>query len=337
LNGGAGVDTITGGAGNDTIKGAAGADVISAGEGDDTLTYLLTADLFSSNAAVDSITGGDGTDTLSVGTTTIDFTIAATDIWTRVTGVETIKAVANTADALITLDDSAWTAGIRTVDISAVDSTGTEDDSKIDASDVDGGGLTLIGSAKGVTSITGGDGADTITGGIDADVINGGLGSDTVVFASTAALNGSDALTLDTTDVLDFTAFLGAGYARIGEIGDTITPIQDNGTADVNITGKLAILEVANGAAGTVDSPAELFALIDGAGDAFALSSGRAVVVVNDLGSNAEDDGDAYIFFINTTLDGAAGLTASDIVLVGTATDILGTDATWTWGSDNFA
>jgi Ca2+-binding RTX toxin-like protein len=341
LTGGAGIDTITGGAGNDTITGAGAADVISAGEGDDTLTYLATLDLFASNAAVDSITGGDGTDTLSVGTSGTDFTIAATDIWTRVTGVETIKAVANTVDALITLDDTAWTAGVRTVNISAVDSTGAEDDSLIDASDVSGGGLTLIGSAKGITSITGGDGADTITGGIDADVIIGGDGADTVVFASTAALNGSDVLTLDTTDVLNFTAFLGAGYTRIGEIGDTITAIADSGNADVNITGKLAILEVANADAGEVDTPAELFDLIDGATNAFALSSGRAVIIVNDLGTAAagvgNDDGDSYIFFIDTTLDGASGLSVSDIILVGTAVDIAGTDDTWTWESDNFA
>ncbi|SVB92066.1 uncharacterized protein METZ01_LOCUS244920, partial [marine metagenome] len=118
--GGTGVDTITAGAGNDTITGAGGADVIDAGAGNDTLVYLLTADLFSGNAEVDtSFAGGIGTDTLQVGTTGTAFVIANNDIWTGVTGVETISYVANTATVTIDLDVTAYTAGIRTVNVSA--------------------------------------------------------------------------------------------------------------------------------------------------------------------------------------------------------------------------
>jgi hypothetical protein len=59
------------------------------------------------------------------------------------------------------------------------------------------------------------------------------------------------------------------------------------------------------------------------------------VVVVNDLGDQG-DDGDAYIFFIDTTADGSSGLSALDISLVGTATDIAGTGTTWTFLAANF-
>jgi hypothetical protein len=80
----------------------------------------LTADLFSSNAAVDSIVGGDGTDMLSVGKTGTTFAIGNADAWTRITGVESIVAVANTAAVTISLDSTAATTGIAKVDLSAV-------------------------------------------------------------------------------------------------------------------------------------------------------------------------------------------------------------------------
>lgn len=336
LTGSANKDVITGGAGADTITGGALADTISGGDGDDIIVYALTADLFSAGALVDtSVAGGNGTDTIRVGTTGTAFAIAATDAWTGVTSVEKILAVANTAAVTIDLDSTAWAAGVRTVDISAgTKATGN----LIDASEITGGGMTLIGSATGATTITGGSGADTLTGGTAADTFetNGG-GADTIVFAATAAANGSDTLTIDTSDILKFSNFLGAGYGIVGELGATITAIQDSGTADVNITGKLAVLEVANADAGAADTAAELFALINGTGNAFAISAGRAVVIVNDLGSVAGDNGDAYVFFIDTTADGVTGLSAADITLVGTATNIAGTDATWTWAVANFA
>lgn len=181
ISGGAGVDTITGNAGADTITGAAGADVISAGAGDDILVYATDALLFTAgNAVEDSIAGGDGTDIIRIGTTGTKVTIGSSDAWTRASSVETIEAVANTATISITLANSAYTSGIRTVDISA----GTAASGNVINADTYSGlyeaALTLTGSATGVTTINGGDGADTITGGTGADVLTGGLGGDTI-------------------------------------------------------------------------------------------------------------------------------------------------------------
>jgi Ca2+-binding RTX toxin-like protein len=70
ITGDSGVDTITGGAGADVITGGAGADVIAGGDGDDSFVYLLTADLFTSQAKVDGSVAGNGGsgDQLTVGT-----------------------------------------------------------------------------------------------------------------------------------------------------------------------------------------------------------------------------------------------------------------------------
>jgi hypothetical protein len=312
--------------------------VIDGGAGNDSLVYKLTADLFDTNAAVDSIDGGADTDTLTVGTTGTAFAVAATDVWSRISNVETLTAVANTEAVTIDLDVTAYAAGLRTVDISAAaKATGNV----IDASEITGGGMTLTGSATGVTTFTDGAGDDTITGGSAADVITTTTSTsdnDTIVFAATAALNGTDVLNIATGDILNFSAFLGEGYSIVGELGAAITAVADSGTADVNITGKLAVLEVAAADDGTVDAASELFALIDGSGDAFALSSGRAVVVVNTLGTAGGDDGSVDIFFLDTTLDGSSGLSVNDIKVVGASnTDIVGTDATWTWATANFA
>ena len=180
ITGGAGVDTISGGAGADAITGGDGADVITGGAGNDTFNYLLTADLFSTNAVVDSISGGDGTDVITGGTTGTAFGIAATDVWTRATSVETFTANANTAAVTVDLHNSAYTAGIRTIDISAgTAATGntilTDNYTGLFSADT-----VMIGSATGVTTFTGGAGADTITGGTAGDSITGGAGADVI-------------------------------------------------------------------------------------------------------------------------------------------------------------
>ena len=339
ISAGAGADVIVGGDGADTITGAAGADDIDAGAGNDTLNYLLVADLFTGGVSVDTIEGGDGTDTLKLGTTGKNDTVADTMDWTGITSVETLKLNANTLLLSVSLHSTAYEAGLRTVDLSA----GTAATLNVlDASEITLGGMTLIGSATGETAITGGTGEDTITGGSADDTIDADDGeADTIVFASTAALNGTDTLTIDTSDVLNISAFLGSGYSTVGVIGESITPIQDDGNKDVNIAGKLVVLEVANADAGTVASAAQLFDLITGTGNAFAMASGKAVVVVNDLGTTIagvdQDDGDAYIFFIDAALDGLAGVSVNDIKLVGTAADITGTGEASTWTVDNFA
>ena len=123
ITGGGNADIISGGAGADTITGGSGADTLNGGADNDNFIYLLTADLMTGQAKTDtSVAGGDGTaDKLTLGTSGTAFAIANNDIWTGITTIEKIVAVANTAAVTIALDLTAQTAtGIETVDISAV-------------------------------------------------------------------------------------------------------------------------------------------------------------------------------------------------------------------------
>jgi len=132
------------------------------------------------NVVEDSISGGDGTDVIQIGTTGTDVEIIASDSWARASSVESIVANANTGTADIDLNANAYTAGIRTIDISAVTgATGntilTDNYTGLFKADT-----VMIGSATGVTTFTAGAGDDTITGGTAADSINGGAGADTI-------------------------------------------------------------------------------------------------------------------------------------------------------------
>lgn len=321
LIGSANADSITGGSAADTITGGVGADTMTGGDGNDTFVILTSVTAVSTNALIDSIVGGNGTDTIQVGTNGSDFAIAATDSFARAATVERILAVANTGEVDIKLAANAWDAGIREIDISAGSkATGNE----IDIDLIVGGGMTVRGSSTGVTTFTGGAGADTVYSGSAADVINMKESKDVIMFGASAVANGEDTITVDLqdADVMNFSAFLGS-YSIIGDdgVGTDITMIADDGTADVNIAGKLAILDVAHADAATVDTAAELFALIDGTGDALALSSGKAVVIAFKA-EQATNTGNttAKIFFVDTSADGASGLSVNDVTLVGNMT-----------------
>jgi Ca2+-binding RTX toxin-like protein len=221
VTGAANADTISTGGGNDKLTGAAGADTLTGGGGNDDFFYLLTADLFAANTTVDtSISGGDGTDELQVGTSGTNFAIAGADVWAGVTSVETITSVANTNAVSITLDVTAYAAGVREVDISLADS-GNNGGNVIDISEyvgtdtttligADGSGSQTIKGGAGPDSITGGGGIDTITGGGSSDNITVGAGNDIVNY--TVAEVGATAATQDIitdfevgTNVIDFT------------------------------------------------------------------------------------------------------------------------------------
>lgn len=339
-----------------TIKGSdtSAVDTITGGSAADTIVYDDAADLFTGTALIDSINGGSGTDILQIGTSSAGLDITNTISFARASNIETIKALASTDGTSIVLNADAWTAGIRTVDLSAADSDAvtSANASTIDVRTITGGDMTLIGSSAGATTFFGGDGADTMTGGAGNDTFNIGDGKDVVKFAASAAANGSDTLTIEdeigaaattTTEaadavVFDFSAFLGSNYNIVGSDGITtaITGVAANATGDVDITGKLAIIDSV-ATAGDIDTAAELFALIDGSGDAFALSAGKAVVVVEDAQATG-DGSDAYFFMIDTTADGSAGLSVSDITLVGTAANIDVLDnATMAFTTANFA
>ena len=133
-----------------------GDDTITGGAGNDILNYAATTDLFTSNAVVDSIVGGDGVDTLLVGTSGTAFAIANTNVWSRISDVETVKAAAYIDAVTIALDVSAAVAGITKVDLSdAAKSSGNVIDVSEFTASTD---TTLVGSSVGNTDITGGAG-----------------------------------------------------------------------------------------------------------------------------------------------------------------------------------
>jgi len=170
-----------------SIEGGSGADTLIGGTLNDTFIYDTDALLFnSSGGAIDTITGGAGNaDIIRVGGTVgTAVTIANTDSFANITGIERIVSAAITAGATIALDVTAETAGINRVDLSAAITTANS----IDVSEYVSAGVTILGSSTVVDTITGGGGADTITGGGGADVIDGGAGNDSLVYLLTADL-----------------------------------------------------------------------------------------------------------------------------------------------------
>jgi len=326
LTGSAGIDSITGGAGADVITGGALADVLTGGAGADTFAYAAVADILDSTTAIlDSVTGGDGNDTIQFTVTDASATVAIADTnsWSRVTGVEFLKSSGATTYAItIDLDSTAFAAGITTVDLSS--DTNTTGANVIDVNEL-GGAVTIVGGS-GVETITGTASDDNIRGGRGADVITGGDGDDTFVFESTAALNGVDAIVWGSgsaDDVFNFANFLPSGSALdVNGAGTSgLGAFTADSVDDVNIANKVAIFTTTDeaDAEDSVLTAALLFAEINGVGNAFALASGKAVVVAVGLDDTTETtEYVGNIYFIDTTLDGIAGLSVNDIVLVGT-------------------
>jgi len=372
LIGGAGIDTITGGAGADDITGGGAADVLTGGAGNDTFNYALITDLFASKANVDTIAGGDDTDTILLGTTGTAATIAGDFAWTGYTSVEKLQYNANTAALSVTLDSTAYTAGIRTVDISAgTSATGNI----IDVTEITNASMTLNGSTKGENALTGGSFADTITGGAavdtivgnagddvirgkaEADVITGGAGDDTYIFEATQELNGTDQIVWDADaadDLFDFTAFFGSGVATAIDVNGVGTAglgsFTASNNADVNIANKVVIFSAEDDhtaatstSKAAVTTAAELLAEINSTGNAFALASGKAVVIAFEKDTDAAGGTPAptwyaNIFAIDSTLDGIAGVSINDIKLIGTigAASDLSSTVEITFSADNF-
>ena len=187
------------------------------------------------------------------------------------------------------------------------------------------GALTVVASATATTItggsaadvITGGNGADTITGGAGGDTLVGGAGADTYVFAATGALNGADVFAANIVggaggDKLNFAAFLAGGTLN------SPTATEFNGTADVDFANKVIFLASTDGAVAEVDTAAEVAALIQGAGNALALTAGGKGIVIG--GDNSAATAGATIYFVNDLLDGVQGnVSAADVVIVGTA------------------
>lgn len=293
---GSGADTISAGAGNDTITGGAGIDTIDAGAGNDSLVYLLTADLFTGNAVVDSIAGGAGTDVLTVGTTGTAFAIAVTDIWTRASSVETITAVANTATATITLDVSAETAGIRTVNISAVD-TGAAGGNIVSAASYLSNGVAITGASAGGNTLTGGAGADTIVGGTLVDTITGGAGADTIT-------GGTG------TDIFNFTN-ASTGLPSATNF-DTITDFAKAAEV-ISYTAAVLGTQVVAAASGvaTITAGVATFNAADTTFTQHLTAVAAAVGATVNAGAIWQEGADTYMFISDATL----GLSATDTLI----------------------
>ena len=344
ITGGTAVDNITGGEGNDAITGKGGADTLSGGLGDDSFNFTVATDassvttnpLFTPTSGgtagsftAASIAGGDGTDTIAVTNTLADggtaagLTIANDIPWTKVTSIETLSVGANGAAISISLDSTAWAAGLRTVSISADTATASIFNT-IDANEIVGGGMTLTGGAD-EDSIRGGSGADTITGGDGVDTLTGGSGNDVYVFAATGALNDDDAITfVVANDKLDFSAFLGSSPLVLGASGvdASITSFTSSTNSDVNAAGKIAIFTTSADAGGSTSASAltvaNVLAEITDAGNALSLASGKSVILAVSQDTNSgEEDYVVNVYYLDTTLDGASGLSSEDVVLVG--------------------
>lgn len=207
--------TLTGGTGNDQLISGSLADTLVGGTTTDGVNKLVGNggnDVFQYDAAVvnaanftdasqQTISGGDGTDTLQItGTTAVTF--AAADAGANLTSVEKL-VLSNVSGHNITLGNAARTAGLTTVDASALTGANTI---TVNVSDLDAAAI-----------ITTGTGVDTITLNSDGtnvynDSVSSGASADALTISSfnftsgdtIAAGDGVDTLTIsDAATIVD--------------------------------------------------------------------------------------------------------------------------------------
>lgn len=258
---------------------------------------------FSATATVDSVT-------LDSGTTAVSIATAAT-----FTG--TLSALSGTSLATVTVTGAGATTitGALGTSVTKVDASAATGAVTVTASAT---ATTILGGTA-VDVITGGNAADTIQGGKGGDTLSGGTGADSYVFESTAALNGSDTITLVAGaggDVLNFKNFLSGGSLdQNGAAGTAINEYTSANVSDVAIANKVVMYSEATES--LIDGADEIAALIQGAGDAFSLASGgKAIMVTGDAAGGVGNE--TRIWFIDDALDGTLGtIGTADVVLVG--------------------
>lgn len=253
----------------------------------------LTLDSATTTLTVTSDNGNDTADEANAEFTDIDGTA-----WTTLTVLGSDRLNAGTLENGVTVDASG-ASGRLTVTLGAT-------------------ATSAIGSSAG-DSITGGAGIDTITGGDGVDTISGAAGADVIVFASTGALNDADIITAVIGaggDVYRFSNFMSGSVNQNGAAGTAINEFTIADVSDVNIANTVSLYSDAD--ALLINTTAEIAALVQGAGDAFSITSGgKAVLITGDAGG-ANDT--FNIWYINDALDGTNGtLSATDVVLVGTS------------------
>jgi len=266
--------TIIGGTGQDIFATGAGIDSISTAGGNDFVT-ITDANLSSG----DTIDGGAGTDSLII--TTAATTINDND-FTNISAFETLT-LGDFDNQSLTLSGLSVTAGITTIDASAL--TGTND-VDINAS----GRISSI-------SFTGGNGNDTISSTLSDDLLFGNGGADTFQFLSTR-LTSSDTIT-------------GGGGADIIEITDAATVI-DSDFTNVSSVNTLTLADFSG-------QSISLSALSEAAGlsfvDATSLTGTNSVTIDASARTNTTilSGGNG-----NDTIDGSSGI---DIVSGGGGDD----------------
>jgi Ca2+-binding RTX toxin-like protein len=333
-----GVLAVTGFETIQITSNTAGADVVTADFRNvtDLTTLKVVAgdagDGFVLNRITDAVTVSVGGDVAAVTTSmqtgtaeSLKFTGAATVAsYTLDAGTTALTVDAGAAATITTLTGSALST-LNVKGSGALTITDAVTATTVNASTATGALTVLAGNSAtsiiggtAIDTITGGNAADTIQGGKGADVLDGGAGADKFVFEATGALNGLDGLTFvagAVGDILNFKNFLSGG--AVDQNGAAGTAINEYGladVADVNITNKVALYSEATDA--DVDDTTNISGLIQGAGDAFSLTSGgKAILLTGDAGGAGDP---LNIWFIDDTLDGVSGtLSATDVVNVG--------------------
>ncbi|CAO3456589.1 hypothetical protein [Azospirillum argentinense] len=306
--GGSGADSIDGGAGNDTIRGGAGADTLIGGDGDDTFDYTnnASADFAANSALIDSIDGGTGTNTLLVGGTG-GFTVGNAVSFARASNIQRIAAIASSSNLSISLNANAYTAGIRSIDLSGDTNAGGAN--SVSAQQM-GGGVTIIGGSGNESltgsahddTILGGSGNSVITGSGGADSLSGGDGDDVFVYANTTDLFSGNVL----VDSIDGGA--GNDAIRLGNSGFTIGSGDSFATRIGNVERIIA--------SGTTVNPISITV-----GNDFYNAGFRAI----DLSADTSSQGQNLIDASRVTAGGLTliGSTGPDSILGGSGNDTI--------------
>jgi Ca2+-binding RTX toxin-like protein len=336
--GGAGSDSIIGGSGNDEITGGAGTDTINGGAGNDIYKFSTSSELITTSVATDLISDSSGIAdevklTAAANTT---LTIANTDSFARITGVEKITAGPSAGVISITRQAESVTTSSNfiIIDLSGdTDATGTN----IISNTWINGISTIIGSA-GVDQITLGTAAPatTVTGGAGVDVLSITAPGGTVTITDLG--NGYDTLTTATSGTTNATLYLNASSAvnyipASGAIGASTTVVLTVGAATsgtVNLSGMTATAGTLTLTASTATGGLTLVGtggteiIVGGAGDDTITGGAKNDSITGGLGADKFIIGQAGQSFVSSTATvGAANLANSDTFAFANGLDII--------------
>jgi len=294
------------------------------GTGDDTFKFKnATFDLG------DTVTGAGGSDVIQI---TDKAVIIDTD-FTNVSSVETLT-LGNFSGQVITLGAKATTAGIRTVDGSAI--TTASNALIIDTNSMTAANLTLIGGAGNDTFRVKGslfDGSDTITGSGGTDILQFS-GATTLIDSDLAGVTDVEKVLLNAAANHDLTLGSNAeDNAKIATIDASKLGSANTLTLDASAYASVALTVLSGAGADSIKTGAGDDVITSGAGnDTIESGSGNDKIVAGD-GNDTITSGDG-----NDTIDGGNGndtfnfanadFDASDIIIGGGGNDtIVITDA----------